>query len=50
MKNMFYFLIILCLTSAASAELSTKVDLDADGNVDINDLTLFTDYWLDKTE
>jgi len=25
-------------------------DLDADGNVDINDLTLFVDYWLEKTE
>lgn len=25
-------------------------DLDADGNVDINDLVLFTNYWLEKTE
>jgi len=25
-------------------------DLEADGNVDINDLTLFTDYWIEKTE
>ena len=27
MKNMFYFLIILCLTSGASGELSTRVCL-----------------------
>jgi len=25
-------------------------DLDADGNVDCNDLTLFMDYWLERTE
>jgi hypothetical protein len=25
-------------------------DLDADGNVDCDDLMLFTDYWLEKTE
>jgi len=25
-------------------------DLDADGNVDCNDLTLFVDYWLERTE
>jgi len=25
-------------------------DLDADGNVDCNDLTLFMDYWLKRTE
>ena len=25
-------------------------DLDTDGNVDVNDLMLFTNYWLEKTE
>ena len=25
-------------------------DLDTDGNVDVNDLMLFTDYWLERTE
>jgi len=26
------------------------VDLDIDGNVDANDLALFVDYWLERTE
>jgi len=50
MKKMFYFLIVFCLTSAASAELSTIVDPDTYDDVDINDLPLFVDYWLEKTE
>lgn len=37
-------------TGCGDPDLCEGTDLDADGNVDINDLILFAHYWLEKTE
>ena len=37
-------------TGCSNPNWCEGTDLDADGNVDCNDLTLFIDYWLERTE
>jgi len=37
-------------TGCSDANWCEGTDLDADGNVDCNDLMLFVDYWLERTE
>jgi len=37
-------------TNCGDANDCEGTDIDIDGKVDVNDLMLFTDYWLDRTE
>ena len=37
-------------TSCSDPSWCEGTDLNADGNIDCNDLTLFVDYWLESTE